>query len=95
MSIAPVFSGVSSFSSDLQKVISRAVSIASLPLNQLQNQLQTMNAQASALSGLDSKFSALQKSINDLNTALGSSSYSANSSDPSTVSASVSAGALP
>jgi len=38
MGLAPlVFTGVSTYSSDLQTVLNRAVSIANLPVTQLQN----------------------------------------------------------
>jgi len=93
-SISPIFTGMSSYASDLQSVISRAVAIASLPLNQLQNELQDMNGQSSALGGLDNTFASLQTAIGSLNTALGARSYSAVSSDTSAATASVSSGAL-
>jgi len=93
-SISPVFTGVSSFANDLQAVITRAVGIASLPLTQLQNQLQDLNGQSSALSGLDSAFAALQTSLGKFDNAVGVGSLSAVSSNPAAGSASVSAGAL-
>jgi flagellar hook-associated protein 2 len=87
------FTGVSTYASDLQQVITRAVSIASMPLQLMQNQLQNLDDQQSALSGLGSTFSALQSAIAGIGTALGPSSYSATSSS-SAISASVSSGAL-
>jgi flagellar hook-associated protein 2 len=87
------FTGVSSYASDLQQVITNAVQVASLPLQLMQNQLQEMNSQSTELSTLDTKFSALQTAIQQLDSSLGASSYSATSSDSSLVSASVSAGA--
>ena len=87
------FTGVSSYASDLQQVITRAVNIAALPLQLMQNQLQKMSDQSTELSALDTKFSALQTAIQQLDSSLGVSSYSATSSDSSLVSASVSAGA--
>jgi flagellar hook-associated protein 2 len=87
------FTGVSSYASDLQQVITRSLSIASMPLTLMQNQLQSLDGQQSALSGLDSTFSALQNAIGAIGTALGPSSYSATSSS-SAVSASVSSGAM-
>lgn len=91
---APVFTGVSTYASDLQQVITRAVNIASMPLQQMSNQLQNMDSESTALKGLDSQFTALQTAIQNLDTALGPTSYSATSSDSSSVSASVTAGAL-
>ena len=87
------FTGVSSYASDLQQVITRAVNIAALPLQLMQNQLQKMSDQSTELSALDTKFSALRTAIQQLDSSLGVSSYSATSSDSSLVSASVSAGA--
>ena len=98
MSTAPTasanyFTGISSYASDLQQVITRSVSIASMPLQLMQSQLQNLNSQQSALSGLDSTFSALQDAIAGIGTALGPSSYSATSSS-SAISASISSAAM-
>jgi flagellar hook-associated protein 2 len=87
------FTGVSTYASDLQQVITRAVSIASMPLQLMQDRLQDLDNQQSALSGLDSTFSSLQSAIAGISTALGPSSYSASSSS-SAISATVSSGAL-
>ena len=87
------FTGVSSYASDLQQVITRSVAIASMPLQLMQSQLQSLDNQQSALSGLDSTFTALQNAIAGIGSALGPSSYSATSSS-SAVSASVSSAAL-
>jgi flagellar hook-associated protein 2 len=92
--VAPVFTGVSSYASDLQSVISRAVNIAAMPLHQMQNQLQGMTNKASALTGLDTTFSRLQTAVQGLDTALGTSSYFASSSDSSLVAPAVSSGAM-
>ena len=87
------FTGVSTYASDLQQVITRAVAIASMPLQLMQDQLQNLDNQQSTLSGLDSTFSSLQSAIAGIGTALGPSSYSATSSS-SAISASVSSEAL-
>jgi len=88
------FTGISSYASDLQQVITRAVSMASLPLQLQQNQLTDMQNQSSALSGLDSDFAALQSAFQNLQAAFGDGSYSASSSDAATVGASAASGAL-
>jgi flagellar hook-associated protein 2 len=88
------FTGVSSFASDLQKVITRAVNIASMPLELQQNQLTDLQTQSYALSGLDQDFAALQSALQNLQTALGAGSYVASSSSPTFVAASAAAGAL-
>lgn len=90
---APTFTGVSSYASDLQQVINRALQIAALPLQQLQNQLQDMNNRSSELNTLDTKFASLQTAIQQLDSSLGVGSYAATSSDSTLVGASVSAGA--
>jgi flagellar hook-associated protein 2 len=88
------FTGVSTYSSDLQQVITRAVSIASMPLQLMQSQQQELTDEGTALDGLNSQFSSLQAAVNNLDTALGPSSYTATSSDPTAVSASAAAGAM-
>ena len=90
----PTFTGVSSYASDLQQVITRAVNIASLPLQMQQNQLSLLQSQSSDLTTLDSEFTALQTALTNLQTALGSGSYGASSSDSSAVTASATSGAL-
>ncbi len=87
------FTGVSTYASDLQQVITRAVSIASMPLQLMQYQLQNLDGRQSALSGLESTFSTLQSAIAGIATALGPSSYSATSSS-NAINASVGSGAL-
>src|ERR1035437_6437078 len=90
---ATYFTGVSTYASDLQQVITRSVAIATMPLTLMQNQLQNLNSQQTALSGLDSTFTALQNAIAGIGNALGPSSYSATSSS-SAISALVSSTAL-
>ena len=92
---SPVFTGVSSFANDLQSVITRAVAIASLPLNQLQNELQTLDARQTALTGLSDKFGALQTAIQNISDSMGSSSLLATSSDSTTAKVTVADGAVP
>ena len=96
MSTSPIqiFTGSSTFASDFQSVITRAVSIASLPLNQYEAQKTNMTAQSTALTGLDNTFAALQTAIQNLDTATGPASYASTSSDPTSVQATVSSGAL-
>jgi flagellar hook-associated protein 2 len=87
------FSGSSTFSSSFQQVITRAVGIASLPMQNLQNAVTNLNAQASAVTSLNATFATLQADIQNLDTAV-AGSPSATSSDPTAVSATVAAGAL-
>lgn len=89
----PVFQGQSQFASDFQQVLTRAVNIASLPLQQMQNDLQTFVGQQSALTSLSGTFSALQTAVQDIGTA--STSATAISSNPAAVGATASSGAVP
>jgi len=68
--------------------------IAELPLQMMQTKLQTFNSQASALSGLKQDFTSLQTALQSVETAMGSGSYAATSSDSSLVSATATDGAL-
>ena len=89
-----IFSGTSRYASDFQSLISRAVSIASLPLVQMTTQKTALQAESTALSALDTKFSSLESAITSLETATGGSSFVASVSDETIVSATVSTGAL-
>lgn len=91
---SPGFNGISTYASDLQSVITRAVAIASMPLTQYQDELQTMTQQQADLNGLNADFTILQRSIANIDAALGTGSYGATSSDSSAVSASVGSGAM-
>jgi flagellar hook-associated protein 2 len=90
---SPTFSGVSTYSNDFQQVLSRAVAIASLPMQQMENQVMTLTGQENALSSLQSTFTSLQNAIQSLTSA--GSAMSATVSDPSIVSASATSSALP
>ncbi|HJT89788.1 MAG TPA: flagellar filament capping protein FliD [Bryobacteraceae bacterium] len=89
----PTFTGTSKYASDFQQVLARAVSIASLPLQQLQNQEINLTNEEQALSSLQTTFGSLQTAIQNL-TSVQSSLY-ASVADPSTVSATADSTALP
>lgn len=92
----PTFTGVSNYASSLQQVLSRAVAIASLPLDTDEQNLSKLETVQSDLQGLDTAFTNLQQSVSALQTTLSSSSLlSADLSDSSTVTANVSTGATP
>jgi flagellar hook-associated protein 2 len=94
-SSSAIFNGTSRFSSDFQSVLTRAVSIASLPITQLNSHVTLLQAQATALGSLDSKFSALQSAINGLQSATGVNALNASVADHSIASVSLSTGAAP
>jgi flagellar hook-associated protein 2 len=82
-----LFNGTSRFSSDLQQVLSRAVSIASLPISQLNQEVSTLQGQSSELTTVNSRFSSLSAAIQNLASAAGASSLTSSVSDPSILSA--------
>ena len=92
-SASGLFMGTSTYSQDLQNVISREVAIASLPITQLQNNVSQLTSQSSELQALSSKFSALQSAISNLSTVAGQM-LSVTSSDSSAVQATLGSGVL-
>ncbi len=93
-SSSTMFTGTSRYSSDFNQVITRAVQIASLPITQLQSDVTDMTSQATEMGTLSSKFTDLQTAISDLDTAVQSGSLSVDVTDPTVLSATVSAGAI-
>jgi flagellar hook-associated protein 2 len=91
---AITFSGSSTFSSSFQQVLQRAVAIASMPLQAMQNSVATFQGQQSALTTLQSGFSVLQNDIQSISTAA-TGSMTASVSDGTVVSATASSSALP
>lgn len=92
-STAPVFSGTSTFSADFTQVINRAVSIASLPITQLNSQKTTLTGEQSALSSLSGSFASLQASMLAIGVSASSGNYAVSYSDNSIATATASAGA--
>ncbi|HEY2843714.1 MAG TPA: flagellar filament capping protein FliD [Bryobacteraceae bacterium] len=64
------FTGSSAYSSDLQQVLARSIAIASLPLDQLNNQLTTLQSRSSALDSLDGQFAAVLTAIQGISSAV-------------------------
>jgi len=87
------FTGNSSFSGDLQNVITRAVQIATLPMTQLQNEQSTLTGQQTELQTLGNDFQSLQTAFGAVDSAA-SSSLAATVDNNSVASASVSSGVL-
>jgi flagellar hook-associated protein 2 len=88
------FTGQSTFSSSFQQVLQRAVSVASLPMQQLQNEVTTLQSQQSALASLGSSFDSLQSALQGIATAA-TGNVSASSSDTNVVTASAQSTTLP
>jgi flagellar hook-associated protein 2 len=91
---APTFNGSSTYSSSFQQVLTNAVNLASLPMQQTQSDVDTLTNEQSALGSLESTFQSLDTALQAIGTASGGST-SATVSDPSAISASTSSGALP
>jgi flagellar hook-associated protein 2 len=91
----PTFSGQSQFAASLQQVITRAVGIASLPLQTDEVTLNSLDSRQTDLQNLDTDFTNLQNSVNSIQTALTSSSLTSSVSDGSVVSANIGIGATP
>src|SRR5689334_10689954 len=92
-SAIPTFNGSSKYAADFQQVLTRAVSIASLPLRQMQKDQDTLSRQLQALQGLQSAFSSMQSTITSVGNAA-HGSLTATPSDATVVSASAGDGAL-
>jgi flagellar hook-associated protein 2 len=87
------FSGQSKYSQDFQQVLTRAVQLQSLNLQNLQIQQQNTQAQQNALQSLDKTFTGLQNAVAALSNATGLASLSTSIGNPSVASVSLSAGA--
>lgn len=86
------FTGSSSFASDLAEVVARAISFASLPMQQLENEESTVESQQSEVSTLQSDFQSLQTAIDSMNASAGSGAYSSSVDQTSVATATVSSG---
>ena len=75
----------SSYSADLQQVLTRAIGIASLPLTQLNSTLTDLQNRATELGTLNGKFQAVQTAVQSISTA--ASSTTAQVSDSSVLAA--------
>jgi len=84
---APIyFTGLSSFSSDFQSIIQRAVQIADIPVTNLQNEQAANTADQNALTALEPTVTALGTDVTNLGTLASTQGLSASSSDATTVS---------
>jgi len=87
--------GTSTYSSELQASVTRALEIASLPMQTLQNDESTISGQTSELSTLGNLFDSLQTSLQSISSGTGSSALSASVGDSTIVSADITGDALP
>jgi flagellar hook-associated protein 2 len=87
--------GTSTFSSDLQTAVNRALEIASLPMQTLQADQSTVTSKTTELNSLGSLFNSLQTALQSISSATGTNALQAAVGDSSIVSASVSGSPLP
>ncbi len=80
------FTGLSQFSNDFQSIIQRAVQIADIPVQNLQNEQATNTADENALTALEPTVAALGTDVTNLGTLASNQGLSASSSDATTVS---------
>jgi flagellar hook-associated protein 2 len=96
MSITPLrFVGISSFSEDFQAILNRAVSIAAVPVRQLQNQQVDLLAKKQSLSGLGTSVKTLADSVAALGSLGQSKAVTASSSNANRVSVTLNGSVLP
>jgi len=89
ISPASTFTGSSSFGPDLQTALTRAIAIASLPIQQLTAKQQQITAQSSELNTISGLFKALQSTLQSFPTGSGSSALAAAVSDQTVLQASI------
>ena len=75
------FNGSSSYAADLQQTITQAVTIASIPLNQLNANVTALQSQSTEVGYLQNGFAAIQTAINSLTTGVNGGGLSASVSD--------------
>jgi flagellar hook-associated protein 2 len=83
------FNGTSQYAADLQQAITQAVTIASIPLSELENNVSSLQSQSSEVSTLQSDFTALQTAVQSLSSTSGSNSLSGKVSDDTVATVSV------
>ena len=89
------FNGESTFSAQLNNVVSRAVARAAQPISLLQSQQNTLTGEQAEVQTLGNHFVSLQSAVDSLNSAASSISYTAAVSTSTVATASASSGALP
>ena len=75
------FSGSSTYAADLQQTITHAVDIASIPLNQLNRNVATLQTQSTEIGYLQNGFVMLQNAIKSLTAGVNGDGFSASTAD--------------
>ena len=89
-----IFNGNSRYSSDFAAVITRATAIASLPITQLTADKTELSDQATELTTIGDKFTAIQTAVDGIAQAMGGSSFQADVSDSSKLAVTLGDGAM-
>ena len=87
------FNGSSTYAADLQQTITQAVTIASIPLNQLNANVTALQGQSTEIGYLQNGFVMLQNAINSLTTGANGGGLSASVSDNTIATANLNSGA--
>jgi len=91
---SPTFSGTSTFSSSFQQVLTKAVQEASLPMQEMQNDVNSLTSQQSALTQIESSFQTLSSDVQSISSNA-SGTPASSVSDPTAISATTTSSALP
>jgi flagellar hook-associated protein 2 len=86
--------GSSTFATDLQTALNRAIAIASLPIQQMTNEQQKIGAQSSELSTISGLFTTLQSSLQSFPSGSGTSGLAASASDQTVLQANLTGSSL-
>jgi flagellar hook-associated protein 2 len=87
------FNGSSTYAADLQQVITQAVTVASIPLNQLNTNVTTLQGQSTEIGYVQNGFNLIQTAIQGLTTAATGGSLSASVGDDTIASATLNSSA--
>jgi flagellar hook-associated protein 2 len=90
-----IFNGNSRFSADFQNEITQDVAIASLPIQQLQDEVSTLQGKSGELGTLSADFTNLQSTVQQLETATSGGLVAASSSDTTIAQPTLATGAQP
>jgi flagellar hook-associated protein 2 len=88
-----IFTGTSAYSQDFQNLITRAVAIASMPIQMLGIQQTALTNQSNELATLDTLYTKLQTTVQGIDTAMSGSSFQTDYSTANVVSATLGDGA--
>ena len=92
---AATFNGNSQYAGDLQQAINNAVTVASIPMDNLQTSVTTLQSQSAELSALQGNFQTLQSAIQSLSSATtGAGGLSGSASNGSVASVAIDSSSL-